>query len=101
MSLRPANADDVEVLFIWANDPVTRAQSFSSDPIPWEGHVAWFSRVLADPDRVIWLLEDRGVPVGSIRFDAEGERAVVSVQISPEHRKRGFGHRLVSEASRL
>lgn len=98
--LRPATMDDAALLFAWANDPETRVQSFNSDPIPWDGHVAWLGRVLADPARVVWLLCDP-VPVASIRFDAEVGRAVVSVQVAPERRGNGYGARVVAEASAL
>lgn len=101
MTLRPATADDARLLHEWANDPETRAQSFTTDPIPWDGHVAWFGRVLADPDRCLWLLENYGQSVGSIRFDAENGRALVSVQIAPQARGQGLGKRIVGEASAL
>ncbi|MBB2924152.1 GNAT family N-acetyltransferase [Cellulomonas cellasea] len=106
--LRPATAADARLLFTWANDPATRAQSFSTGPIAWESHVAWFERVLADPARVLWLLEDDGRPVASIRFEARGGAgepgdadAVVSVQAAPDARGRGYGRRVVAEATAL
>ena len=40
--LRRAEANDSRMIWSWANDPLTRAVSFSSDPIPWESHVEWF-----------------------------------------------------------
>lgn len=100
MSLRPAGPDDARLLFEWVNDPETRRQSFTTAPVAWEEHVAWFGRVLADPDRVLWLL-CADAPVASIRFDAEGGRAVVSVQVAPERRREGHGRRIVAEASAL
>jgi RimJ/RimL family protein N-acetyltransferase len=99
--LRPATVEDVELLFGWVNDPATRGSSFSSAPVSWDDHVVWFHRLLADADRVLWVLEDGGRPVASIRFEGSGDGAVVSVQVAPEHRGRGHGRRIVAEASML
>ena len=46
---------DRELLFTWANDAETRRQSFSSDPITWDEHVAWFARTQADADSPHWI----------------------------------------------
>ncbi len=88
------------MLYAWANDPMTRHQSFSSEPIPWVDHLSWFHRVLADPQHTLWFLLEI-VPVASIRFDAAGARARVSVQVAPDARGRGLGLRVVQEATAL
>ena len=49
LDLRRAGPDDCATLWEWANDPLTRAQSFSPTAIPWDSHVAWFEARLADP----------------------------------------------------
>lgn len=89
--LRPATADDARRIFEWANDPTTRAVSFSSEPIPWETHVAWFARKLADPACRLYVVCDDDEPVGQVRLDHEGARATISVAIAEPHRGRGLG----------
>ncbi|WP_369130431.1 GNAT family N-acetyltransferase [Modestobacter roseus] len=99
--LRPATAADAELLFSWANDPETRARSFSGTAITWSDHLRWFTALLADTERALWLLESDGRAVASIRFEPFGDRARVSVQVAPGERGQGHGRRVVAEASAL
>ncbi len=101
MRLRPATAEDARRIFEWANDPSTRAVSFSSEPIPWETHVAWFERRLADDACQLFLACDGEEPVGQVRLDHDGARATISVSIAAEHRGRGLGVAAIREAARV
>jgi len=82
----------------WANDPLLRSLSFSSDPIPWNSHVAWFERALQDPNVQFYIAES-GVPVGLARFELENGETVISVSIAREYRRRGLGRELIELAS--
>ena len=46
--LREATIGDARMLLDWRNDESTRSASLNSEEIPWEGHLAWFKRVLAN-----------------------------------------------------
>ena len=71
LRLRPVRAEDSRLLWEWANDPQVRAASFSSAPIPWETHVAWFAQRLGPEKTLIFIAEDEAAtPCGQIRFDA-------------------------------
>ncbi len=58
LHLRRARADDIRILWEWANDSEVRAASFSSAPIPWETHVAWFTEKMAPARSLIFIAED-------------------------------------------
>lgn len=92
LSVRPAVAADRELLFAWVNDPLTRAQSFSPAPIPWETHCTWLASVLGDPGRLLYLVvAPAEEPVGQVRFDASGAgEAVISIALAPSWRGRGL-----------
>jgi UDP-2,4-diacetamido-2,4,6-trideoxy-beta-L-altropyranose hydrolase len=95
-TLRPVQVDDCRLIWVWANDPTTRAASFSSEPILWEQHAAWFIAKLADPRSLFYIaLDARSVPVGQIRYDIEGAEAVVSVGLAPDWRGRGYGNVII------
>lgn len=94
--LRPADESDAFLLLHWANDPLVRANSFQSEPIPWQTHEKWYATRLASPDTRIWLLEYRRVPVGEIRYERrDGRTARISYAVAPGYRGRGIGTRLL------
>jgi len=100
LTLRPAQADDCRLIWEWANDPLTRAVSFSAEPIPWEDHVEWFTTQLSDPDCLFYVALDADeVPIGQIRYQIEGQEAIVSVSVSPGWRGRGYGSQIIRLAS--
>jgi UDP-2,4-diacetamido-2,4,6-trideoxy-beta-L-altropyranose hydrolase len=101
LKLRRARAEDRQMLWEWANDPEVRGASFSSDPIPWETHVAWFAEKIGGEGKVgiaepapgsclFMIGEQNGVPIGQIRFDVRPDKEW-EVDISIEKTKRGCG----------
>lgn len=88
LRVRRARADDVQLLWKWANDPEVRAASFSSTPIPWETHIAWFAEKF-DKSIILIAEDDHGIPLGQVRFDLNGCEADLNISLAKE--KRGFG----------
>ncbi len=82
--------DDADTILEWVNDPLDRANSFDSRMIDREEHLAWMQDSLADPTRLLYILEDDGVPVGHIKLYKEGDRADVGYCIAPSCRGRGY-----------
>lgn len=99
MILRLARPADARRLWAWANDPGTRAASFTPGRIPWARHLAWFRAKLATSASRIYLATGRsGRPVGQVRFDVDRPgRAVISIVVAPEARGRGVGRRLLEK----
>lgn len=94
--LRLAERGDRFVLWEWANDPVTRQNSFNQQPIPWEDHVAWFTNKLQSERTRIWILEYLALPVGHIRYDRTDEAtALISFTVAPGWRGRGLGTKML------
>ncbi len=89
--LRKATIDDMKMIYDWANDPVTRASSFQTEPIPWETHVAWFKRTLEREDALIYVLMDDNAPVGQARATITEGIATVANNIAPDQRGKGYG----------
>ena len=98
LRLRPVCADDCRMIWEWANDALVRSQSFASDPIPWESHVAWFKRALRDPDMRLYIAES-SAPVGLARFESRNGETLISVTIAAAYRGRGLGSELTKLAS--
>ena len=103
MTFRPVAEADRKLLFDWANDEETRKASFSGDPITWETHEKWFAESLKNPDRKMFICCHGEKEVGLLRLDIEtGEdsKAVISYQIAPGVRHRGYGKQMLLGAEK-
>ena len=98
--LRRAKKSDCRSFWKWANDPEVRAMSFSSEPIPWERHVNWFKSKLCDASAALYFAtDDTGKSIGQVRYELNGGRAVLSLNIGSEFRGRGYGTRMLHLAT--
>jgi UDP-2,4-diacetamido-2,4,6-trideoxy-beta-L-altropyranose hydrolase len=100
LRLRKVEQRDSRLLWEWANDPAVRNVSFSTDPIPWEQHVKWFDSKLADSNTRHYVVHDeQALPVGQARYELDGVRAVMSINLAPSLRGRGFGSAILELAT--
>jgi UDP-2,4-diacetamido-2,4,6-trideoxy-beta-L-altropyranose hydrolase len=101
--IRPAQENDGRLLWEWANESQVRAASFSSAPIPWVTHVAWFAAKLQEDQCHILIAEDdNGTPIGQIRFDARADGdSEIDVSIAKAWRSRGLAAPMIRQAVRL
>lgn len=97
IALRPATPHDADRLLDWRNDAGTRRWSVSSDPVAPDQHRRWLAGALTAS--TVLIAEERGVPVGVVRFDhrAAGE-AEVSITIAPGARGRGLARPVLEAA---
>jgi len=97
--LRPADMDDCQLIWEWANDPDVRRQSFSTEYIPWEEHVAWYRNVMASPDCDLFIVCNSGnEPIGQVRFECSKESAVISGSVDKRHRNLRFASAVIKGA---
>jgi len=98
MRLRAAHADDARLLFSWINDSQIREAAFSSAPIQWEQHQAWFINKLKDPYCIIYIAEDdQAQALGQIRFDRDNLKATIDVHTNPMQREKGLGTEIIKQ----
>ncbi|MDB5800985.1 MAG: GCN5-like N-acetyltransferase [Rhodocyclales bacterium] len=96
ITLRPATLQDAELLLAWRNDPHTRLSSHDTNEITLAQHLAWLNRVLNDVARRLFIAEEAGTPVGSVRADTEPDgTTVLSWTVAPLARGRGVGKRML------
>jgi len=91
VTLRPAIATDCERIWVWRNDPETRAASIDTEAIPWEVHEPWFNETLRRADRRLYVVVADGQDAGAVRLDVADAEARVSIHLAPEARYRGIG----------
>lgn len=96
LSLRKVNAEDVDLLYEWANDATVRQNAFHTEPILYENHVKWFAKTLADKSVHHYILCDGETPVGQIRLNAVNGVAVIDYSIGAQYRGKGYGSRLLA-----
>lgn len=95
LHFRRATSDDVKMIYEWANDNETRKNSFSQSKIEYDAHVTWFSNLLSDKNRVLYIFQDDDEPVGQVRLDIHDSRAEISYSISPIHRGKKYGEKMI------
>jgi UDP-2,4-diacetamido-2,4,6-trideoxy-beta-L-altropyranose hydrolase len=99
LRVRFADAGDEARLLRWANDPVTRRDSFSPRPIAPAEHHEWFHRVLGDEAvRQLIIETEHGAEVGQARFHRRDGEWEVHYAVAPEFRGRKLGTRLLGAA---
>ncbi|MBW8723957.1 MAG: UDP-4-amino-4,6-dideoxy-N-acetyl-beta-L-altrosamine N-acetyltransferase [Inquilinus limosus] len=64
LSLRRVEPGDSDRMFTWRNLPHVAIHQYSDHEITRPEHDAWFARILADPRRVYWIIQDGGEPIG-------------------------------------
>lgn len=96
MELRAADREDAAIILEWRNDDTVRANSFSKDIISWDEHIKWFERKMADENCLMFILEDEGERVGSLRLDITESVAEISYMVAPGKRGKGYGKQILS-----
>ena len=91
LRLRQVQEKDCRLIWEWANDPDVRVVSFSPEPIPWEQHVRWFQSKINSPKCKFYIAMDGDIPIGQVRYDIEGNEAVISISIDQRFRGKGYG----------
>lgn len=96
-SLRPVAESDAALLLAWRNDPATLAASGSSGQVAPHEHVYWLRRLIAAPDRFLWIAESSKKPLGQVRFERRhGYVYEISVSVDAASRGAGLGQALIS-----
>jgi UDP-2,4-diacetamido-2,4,6-trideoxy-beta-L-altropyranose hydrolase len=99
--VRPVEWTDEALLLDWANDPITRANAFTTARISADEHHAWLSKRLVDPACRMFIVEtDAGDPIGQVRFDHGDEGWLISYSVAPEWRGKRLGATMLSTAMR-
>lgn len=95
MNIRKAEntEKDCNLVFALSNDPIVRANSFSTERIEYANHVNWYKKTLNNRDILFFLVFDGDDFVGQIRFkrkSGQDEECVISLSISSPFRGKGI-----------
>ncbi|MCA5004086.1 GNAT family N-acetyltransferase [Sphingobacterium bovistauri] len=97
INFRRASKDDVKITFEWANDVLTRRNSFSSEVISFDEHKQWWYNKMIDENANYFICEENGIPAGLVRFDkaSESPNLIIGVTLAPSHRGRGLAEKFL------
>ena len=98
--LRLATNQDADVLLQWRNDSETRRSSHSTTEVQMDEHRTWLTSTLANPLRRLYIADENGVPVGSVRADFSDGAWVLSWTVAPTARGRGVAKQIVDVLSK-
>ncbi len=99
VTLRRADLSDRDRVFEYNFASDVRAVSGSSTVVSYTDHVRWFSRRIVDIASPIWIVEQYGEPVGTVRIDArDGVNARISIALAAGARGHGIGRKAIELA---
>lgn len=100
LCVRHAKLEDEALLLAWANDPVTRCNGFSPEPIAAESHRIWFRGRMGNSDGCrLYIVETmEGVALGQVRFERQDRNWEVHYALAQAFRGRGIGRPLLEAA---
>ena len=100
LSLSDATEADCDFIFRLANDPSVRANSFSTDPIPYENHLKWYSKTLKSTETKLLIILWDQQQIGQLRIDINRGKSneiagIISFSLVKEWRGRGIGTQIL------
>ncbi|WP_120186793.1 GNAT family N-acetyltransferase [Tenacibaculum lutimaris] len=97
--IRDVNLNDVNLLFDWANDELTRKNSFNSNEISFKEHEQWFTSKLKDNNSLFFIGMINTSPIGLVRYEVGEENTIVSISIDKNFRGKKLAPSLLKEAA--
>lgn len=94
--LRSVEMSDADLILEWVNDPMDRANSFSSDPITLKEHIAWLESALQNSSMRLYVMMLDDQCVGHIKLKIEGKAAEIGYCVAPEWRGIGLAKAIVA-----
>jgi len=94
--LRDVTEEDSARLLAWRNLPEVARYMYSDHTISQTEHDAWFRKMMADPEKVYWIIESAGRDVGMACLYPVRKPAVTQIHCgfyiaSPGERGKGIG----------
>jgi len=96
INFRAVEPSDCDILFKWINDPLTRKNSYNSNEINYNEHVAWFNKNISKNWFIFYTIENS--PIGVVRFDCKNDEWIIGISIDSNHRGKGYAMQMIKLA---
>ena len=98
MQLQRATMDDALDVLAWRNDPESIAASKTGGAVEVKEHLDWFGRKFESPDHLILIAVNDGRKLGMVRFDRMPGEWIISINLAPPERGKGYGATMLAIA---
>ena len=95
LSVRRASEKDVDLYFLWANNPDVRDNSVNQKKISLKEHTEWFTRKIEDSNHIFYLFEWGDKPIAQLRFDLKDNAFWINYSIASEFRGQGWSSAVI------
>lgn len=99
ITFRFATLLDCDTLYAWANDEDTRKNSFQSQVISYDEHVAWFRKKLSEDQTKIFIFSENKQDIGVVRIEKKCGEHVISISIDKQFRGKKLATPMITIAS--
>tara|TARA_Y100000816_G_scaffold292343_1_gene287106 strand:- start:4009 stop:4458 length:450 start_codon:yes stop_codon:yes gene_type:complete len=89
MFLKKANIDDIEDVWKWYSDPISRKMSIYKKRVDFKSHCNWFKDSLKDPNKTMYIGYKDQSKIGLSRFDFSIRENYTFVSITLDTNFRG------------
>jgi RimJ/RimL family protein N-acetyltransferase len=100
LSVRVADLSDSKEIFEWRNDETTRQMSHIDNIVDWDEHRNWFNSTLKSQSQFLLIchIEEASQKIAAVRFDLNKNIAIISINLSPSIRNKGWAMPCLKEA---
>ena len=98
--VREALKNDLKDIFDWRNDDYSRSMFRNTNKVEIKDHQEWFSKILNDPSRKIYIGLMNYDKIGVCRFDFDETKNIskVSITLNPSMRGKKLGFSLLENS---
>lgn len=89
--LKPVTIDDAMLLYQWANDPITRSNSFNPAKIDYSSHEKFVNTKIQSQNTLWYILTVDQISAGQVRLECDGTVGTIHYSIGPDFRGKGYG----------
>ncbi|NCP83747.1 MAG: GNAT family N-acetyltransferase [Flavobacteriaceae bacterium CG_4_9_14_0_8_um_filter_34_30] len=90
ITYRKITNKDIDLLFEWSNDELTRENSFNTNRIDYVEHQEWFLKKINNKNALYLISEVNNIPAALIRFDMEKDFALMGINLDKKFRGKGL-----------
>ena len=100
LKIRYVQNKDCKDIYDWRNDVNTRKMSNNTELISFEEHQKWFNSSFKNIKRIMLICEDtiQNKKIGIVHFELNKEKALISININPKLRGKGYAKECLSES---